>query len=432
MLLGAARLPGARRSFERVDRALAAAGRPAEAARRAARRPLRPFRALGQQAGAVGGFGDPAADLADAGRRRGPGCGRPGRVARAGPLRRRGEQRCPGCAAARRRAEICAGPITACTPGLGGDAPLPAGQRGEPAGSVIGAVVGGGDDHERGVEAGADRAGDAVRCPRGPGRPWRAGSGSAARSSAPGPGAASRARRRRSRSRPGRAAAAPRRRAPSARAAAPGAGADPPAVQVGPEQGEDARGRRPSATSTLSTTTSATVAASEASSEPGTMKKATSIESSSVLPAKTVVRPAVRLVARAASTGVGAVRQLFAEARDHQQGVVDAQRQAHHRADGQREGVDAEPVREDRRAGRARRSRSRRRRRAGSRRRPASGRRAAGRSAGSAGRSARRARWPRSTRPGSPARGSRKPVWVARTGGWTVSSRIRFSSGPCR
>ena len=57
------------------------------------------------------------------------------------------------------------------------------------------------------------------------------------------------------------------------------------------------------ATRTLSTTTRATVAASEASSEPGTMKKATSIESSRVLPAKAVVRPAVRRVTVAASIG---------------------------------------------------------------------------------------------------------------------------------
>ena len=56
-------------------------------------------------------------------------------------------------------------------------------------------------------------------------------------------------------------------------------------------------------TRTLSTTTRPTVAASEASSEPGTMKKATSIESSRVLPAKAVVRPAVRRVSAAASVG---------------------------------------------------------------------------------------------------------------------------------
>ena len=57
------------------------------------------------------------------------------------------------------------------------------------------------------------------------------------------------------------------------------------------------------ATRTLSTTTRATVAAREASREPGTMKKATSIESSRVLPAKAVVRPAVRRVTAAAVGG---------------------------------------------------------------------------------------------------------------------------------
>ena len=54
---------------------------------------------------------------------------------------------------------------------------------------------------------------------------------------------------------------------------------------------------------TLSTTTIATVPASEASSEPGTMKRATIIDSSRVLPAKATVRPACRLVAQAASRG---------------------------------------------------------------------------------------------------------------------------------
>ena len=90
--------------------------------------------------------------------------------------------------------------------------------------------------------------------------------------------------------------------------------------------------------------------------------------------------------------GVGAGGQLLAEAGDHQQRVVDPQRQAHHRADGEREGVDAEPVGEDREQAARGEDRERRRSRAGSRPRSASGRRAGGRSAGSAGRSARPAR----------------------------------------
>ena len=45
------------------------------------------------------------------------------------------------------------------------------------------------------------------------------------------------------------------------------------------------------------------MAASEASSEPGTMKKATAIESSRVDPANAVVLPAVRLVFAAAAIG---------------------------------------------------------------------------------------------------------------------------------
>ena len=77
------------------------------------------------------------------------------------------------------------------------------------------------------------------------------------------------------------------------------------------------------------------------------MKKATSIESSRVLPANAVVRPAVRRVVARRLDRLGAVGQLLAEARDHQQGVVDPQRQPHHRADGQREGVDLEPAGEE-------------------------------------------------------------------------------------
>ncbi len=55
---------------------------------------------------------------------------------------------------------------------------------------------------------------------------------------------------------------------------------------------------------TLTTTTTITVVAREISREPGTMKIETSIERNSVLPAKTVVRPAVRRVVRAATSGV--------------------------------------------------------------------------------------------------------------------------------
>ena len=57
------------------------------------------------------------------------------------------------------------------------------------------------------------------------------------------------------------------------------------------------------AIATVRITTIASVPASDASSEPGRMKIETSIESSSVLPANIVVRPAVRRVAQAASTG---------------------------------------------------------------------------------------------------------------------------------
>ncbi len=57
------------------------------------------------------------------------------------------------------------------------------------------------------------------------------------------------------------------------------------------------------ATVTLRITTIITVPASEASSDPGRMNSATSIESSRVLPANIAVRPAVWRVRRAASAG---------------------------------------------------------------------------------------------------------------------------------
>ena len=208
---------------------------------------------------------------------------------------------------------------------------------------MIGPVLGRGDDLERRFAAGADRAGRSVRRPRARGRPWASCSGlggpvfrpiaGAARTSTTAPISdrdQRRAPQRRVDDRPSAASvrSAPRRSASGRRWA---------------RAGSAAPGRRRWRRATLRTTTIASVPASEASSEPGTMNSETSIESSRVLPAKTVVRPAVRRVARAASSGLGPAGQLLAEAGDHQQRVVDPQRQAHHRADGQREGVDVEP-----------------------------------------------------------------------------------------
>ena len=53
----------------------------------------------------------------------------------------------------------------------------------------------------------------------------------------------------------------------------------------------------------VSVTTMASVPASEASRAPGTTKRATTIERTRVLPAKTTVRAAVRRVVQAAVTG---------------------------------------------------------------------------------------------------------------------------------
>ena len=79
------------------------------------------------------------------------------------------------------------------------------------------------------------------------------------------------------------------------------------------------------ATLTLMMTTTIIVPARETSSAPGRIGTETTIARNSVLPAKTVVRPAVLRVIAAASKGPEPAGELFAEAGDHEQGVVDAQ-----------------------------------------------------------------------------------------------------------
>ena len=93
------------------------------------------------------------------------------------------------------------------------------------------------------------------------------------------------------------------------------------------------------AIATLIGVTTTSAVASERSSDPGCRNDERRIEVKSVAPANSVVRPAVRLVIRAASQGV-APRQLLAKAGDDEQRVVDAQGEAHHRADDDREGFD--------------------------------------------------------------------------------------------
>ncbi len=78
------------------------------------------------------------------------------------------------------------------------------------------------------------------------------------------------------------------------------------------------------ATVTLRTTTIATVPARLTSSEPGRISSETSIESSSVEPAKATVRPAWRLVLRAASTGSAPAASSSRKRDTIKQRVVDA------------------------------------------------------------------------------------------------------------
>ena len=66
-------------------------------------------------------------------------------------------------------AETRAGPDHRLHPGQGGDLALPAAQRGETVGLGDRPVFGGGDDDEGRFEARTDRAGERVRCRRGPG-----------------------------------------------------------------------------------------------------------------------------------------------------------------------------------------------------------------------------------------------------------------------
>ncbi len=79
------------------------------------------------------------------------------------------------------------------------------------------------------------------------------------------------------------------------------------------------------ATETLRMMTTIIVTARETSSAPGRIGTETTIARKRVLPAKTVVRPAVRRVVTAARYGLGPVAQLFPEPGHHQQRVVDAQ-----------------------------------------------------------------------------------------------------------
>ena len=117
--------------------------------------------------------------------------------------------------------------------------------------------------------------------------------------------------------------------------------ADPPAVDVGTEQ-EEQRRRHDVAMRTLIAVTTVAVPARERNSDPGMTQRITAIATTSVAPAKAVVRPAVRRVRRGGLQRLHPRRQLLAEARDHQQGVVDAERQPHHRRHGQGEAVDPE------------------------------------------------------------------------------------------
>ena len=220
-----------------------------------------PSGALGEQAGAGRGFGDarratwPTPAVARARLRPtrptlASGLGSPPAPSSALPCSRSGLT----------AAATCAGPTTAWTPGSVGDASLPAAQSGEPR------RVG-----DRAVFGRRRRRRRAIRSRRRPS--WRsvslscagrvvlaaAGRGSAGPvfSASAGPA------RTRTTAPIAIATGAGRRRAAVTNAISRerspfGARADPPAVDVGPEQGEHRAGRRRSRRATLSTTTSAT------------------------------------------------------------------------------------------------------------------------------------------------------------------------------
>ena len=112
-----------------------------------------------------------------------------------------------------------------------------------------------------------------------------------------------------------------------------------PALMRGPSRVSRA-GSAAQAIRTAIAVTTARAAASETSREPGWKKAERKIEKKRVAPAIAVVRPALRRVIAAAAVGGAAGGELLAEAGDDQQRVVDAEGEAHHRADDQREGVD--------------------------------------------------------------------------------------------
>ena len=112
-----------------------------------------------------------------------------------------------------------------------------------------------------------------------------------------------------------------------------------PALMRGPSTASRP-GRAPQAMTTLIAVTTTRAVASETSSVPGWRKAEAKSETKRVDPAKTTVRPAVRRLRSAAADGDRPGGELLAEAGHDQEGVVDAERQAHHRADDEGERVD--------------------------------------------------------------------------------------------
>ena len=305
-------------------------------------------RALGEQAGAVGGFRDPAADLADAGRRAGQAAADPADVGERAVLRRRRAASCPGSRSGVTARTPRAGPTTACTPGSSAIRRCQRVSAASRSGSVIGPLSVAATTTNGRFEAGPDRAGEQFAVGAGRVALRRAGSGSAGPSSAPGPGPASTSttapiaiatgsgRRSARGDEAHHARASPRAPAPSCQRSRFGPSrvrtAGPAIVATSDAEHDDERRRSPPARRAASRARRRRRPASRAA---GCCRRTRSCG------------PAVRRVTAARVDRLGAVRQLFAEARDHQQGVVDPERQPHHRADRQREGVDVEPVGED-------------------------------------------------------------------------------------
>ncbi len=344
--LGAGELAGAGgEGFERVDRPLAAGAGGGEAARDRQRPGAGPAGPLGEQAGPGAGLREPPPQQGDAAARAGQVAAEPAEARERPGFAARGEQRRAGLAQRFDGAGDLRRADHRLDAGQRRDPALPASEGGKAGGIGDLAVAGGDDEHERRFEAGADRAGDQFEVlPGGSvlGQLRLAGRASLQRDRGRGEEEHDRPDRDRDR---GRAPQGGVDQGHQARASI-GGGADPPAIQVRAEQNEDGGGgdggdedaERDDHRHRRRQRGEQRAGDDEERDQHREQQRAAGED-------RGAPRGSPRHPGRV--DRVGAARQLLAEAGDHQQRVVDAQRQPHHRADGEREGVDVEPAGED-------------------------------------------------------------------------------------